>query len=235
MTAAQAAPTNGSTDSGGWPAPRADAGRTGATADDGPLPYANTSWTASNSGRDPWVGDPVGPATTADGTVFLSTRSDTSEFFGYENRTGLYALNDSTGETEWRVNATFGPPVAAAGYVFASERPVHLDDGDQYGNVTALDPSTGERAWTSDVRGTVLAYADGRLIVGEERSDTLYALDAEDGSTLWETGVEESVYLEDEVAVGEDAVYVTSGTDPYPIENAAKTVTALAVTDGSRL
>lgn len=260
--------------SDGWPSPRADAGRTGATSDDGPLPHANTSWEASSSGRDPWgpavtgdsvvmaytgedrpngvvesydaatgetewrqenLGDPVGPATTANDTVFVATLSDNlGEFIGAENRTGLYALNASTGETEWRVNATFGPPVVADGRLFASERPSDLDHGDGYGNVTAVDPSTGERVWTSNVRGKVLAYADGRLVVGDERSDTLYALDAEDGSLRWRTGVEESAYLEDRVAATGETVYVTNGTDPYPIENVPKAVTAFAADDGSR-
>lgn len=275
--AAQVAPANGSEAGEGWPSPRAGAGRTGATSDDGPLPYANTSWGASGSGNDYWgpvvagesvvmaytgedrpngvvesyesstgetewtrtsVGDPVGPATTANGTVFVATASQNlGEFPGAENRTGLYALDAATGEVDWRVNSTFSPPVADDGRIYVSERPyAPLGTGAQYGNVTAIEPSTGERAWTSDVRGKVLAYADGRLVVADEPSDTLYALDAEDGSTVWTTGVDEPVHLYDAVAATGDAVYVTGGEDPtFLREDTAKTVRAFAAGNGSRL
>jgi len=252
----------------GWSAPRADAGHAGVTTDDGPGPYANTSWAQGNTSRGYWspavagdsvvmaytgneypygivesydettgetewvqdaVGDPVGPATTANGSVFVATKSDTREFSGYENRTGLYALDAETGAVDWRLNSTFTAPVVADGTVYTSERSLFaLGPEDDYtGNVTALDPASGDRRWTSDVQGKVLAVADGRVIVGDQAADTLAAVDADDGTLLWRTSVGDDVSVDGEIAVTADAIYAQS-------DAGAGSVVSFDASDGSK-
>lgn len=161
----------------------------------------------------------------------------------FENNSGLYALNATTGEIEWRVNNTFSTPVVADGRVFTSHQS-ESGYGGSYGNVAALDPDTGERLWTSDVQGKVVAYADGRLIVGDEQSETLYALDPDDGSVLWQTSVDGDAFLEGKIAATGDAVYLTNadptqqdeeGIDDPEEEEEEKTVTAYAAADGTQI
>lgn len=162
------------------------------------------------------VGEPVGPPTSINGTVFFAGHENEwkpySEFPEeyYEDRNGLFAIDAEAGTLEWHRNESLSAPVAGDGTLFVSERPRQLNF-DAYGNVTAVDPATGERGWTSDVQGKPLAYADGRLIVGNETDNTLSAVDATDGSLLWQTPVDQEFILHGDVAATDDGVYVTQG------------------------
>ena len=104
---AQTAQTNASNDTDGWPAPRADPGRTGATSDNGPLPYANTSWTASNtSAQIGWEGAP--DPTVTDDTVVMVYTGDRFDPSGI-----VEAYNASSGEVRW-TQTEVGEPVGSA-------------------------------------------------------------------------------------------------------------------------
>lgn len=202
----------------------------------------------ASTGQVEWeqtdLGERRGSAVVEEGNLFVSTVTDFSgEFAGYENRTGLYALNASTGEVDWRINSTFAPPLAANGYVFTNERPFDRRVRDEQGNrnVTAINSTTGERAWTSDVNGQVVAHADGRLFVTDERTDVLYALDSETGSVEWQTTVPEDVYLSGELAAADDTIVLTNYgpprgiTDERQLSEPAKTLYAYNTSDGSAL
>lgn len=208
------------------------------------------SWNAA-SGSERWtqtgIGNAMGSPTLVGDRLYAATvgRSGSGGTGSEESRTGLYALNAPTGAVVWRHNDTFSEPVYADGRLVAS---VYEDATATYPwearnsgveRVTALGPETGNHLWTTNVSGSVLAAANGSVIVGSEADDTLYALDVDDGSIRWRATVETDVALDDSVAATGDSVFLVSQPrtydeldDPTRAEN--PTLSAYSMVDGSK-
>ncbi|GGN95959.1 PQQ-binding-like beta-propeller repeat protein [Haloarcula pellucida] len=134
-----------------------------------------------------------GVPAVADGTVFISSSQ------------GLYALDAATGEQQWTGTTSDFPPVVGDGSVYVVR-------GE---NVAALDQATGEEQWRTDaeydIRSTPVV-ADGRVFV-RRYPDSVHAIDAADGTELWEAEPGEANYIQ--LAVADDTLYVPTGTDFY--------------------
>ncbi|MHB9286830.1 PQQ-binding-like beta-propeller repeat protein [Halobacteriales archaeon Cl-PHB] len=274
------------TNDSNWDAPRADDGRSGARADDGPGPNGTFAWSAASDGtfnsgvvadgqsvyaawngpdypagvvrsmklhsglerrRTTEVGNPLGSPTVDGDRLYVATVGAPDREFDRlaESQTGMYALNASTGDVVWRHNETFSEPVLTddrlVTSVYAAEDASHTWEARESGgeSVTALAPETGNRTWTTNVSGSVLAAANGTVYVGSEAEDTLSALPLEDGSVQWQTSVADDTVLDDSVAATADSVYLGSQQRTFdewtqPEGTQDPTMTAYAATDGEK-
>lgn len=134
-----------------------------------------------------------GVPAVADGTVFFPTSQ------------GMYALDAATGDQQWTGTTSDFPPVVGDGSVYVV----------QGENVAALDQATGEEQWRTDAEYDIRStptVADGRVFV-RRYEGKVHAIDAEDGTELWEAEPGEASYTP-LVAAG-DTLYVPTGTDTY--------------------
>jgi outer membrane protein assembly factor BamB len=129
-------------------------------------------WSRAMPGAAPRTNS-VSYAVIALGRVFVTVQ---------ETGTHLYALNASTGATDWSVNLGgslgFGTPAYDGRRVFA----VNYD-----GVVTAFVASTGHELWTTDLAGAVTAPPtayDGVLYISGDAGE-MYAMSEADGRILW--------------------------------------------------
>ncbi|MFB6106786.1 MAG: PQQ-binding-like beta-propeller repeat protein [Halobacteriaceae archaeon] len=208
------------------------------------------SWNAA-TGEERWertnVGNPMGSPTVGGDRLYLAAVGAPDPEFGHleERRTGMYSLNATTGDVVWRQGETFSEPVYTDGRLVASvyavenaSYPREARDGGVE-SVTALDPETGDRIWTTNVSGTVLAAANGTVYVGSEAEDVLYALDVDDGSVRWRASVASDAVLSDSVAATGNAVYLVTRRRSFdesesPEGSEHPTVTAYAAADGDK-
>jgi outer membrane protein assembly factor BamB len=154
-----------------WPQSRANAGRTGATGDEGALPYPETAWVVqyeSLQGTDGFTrGGPAAAPTVANGTVYLprwtgSYAAGHSLAIDHGHRGMIVARNATTGEVLWTrtgreetemhgIGRATGPPAVSNGTVYVStEDDLQSPDPDaldENGGLVALDAETGETRW----------------------------------------------------------------------------------------
>jgi outer membrane protein assembly factor BamB len=101
------------------------------------------------------------------------------------------ALEATTGAMRWRREIGFellGDPVVDGSTLYASAVTTQ-EPGGEAGLLEALDVRTGEMRWKQalDARPSMVATADGRVFVmSGQFSGRLLALDARDGSVVWE-------------------------------------------------
>lgn len=198
---------------------------------------ANDAATGETRWRQANVGEPVGPPSVHDGSVYVATAGPESrEFPDSVNTSGLYSLDAETGEIEWRQNATITEPVVAEDTIFTSLRDDDSVD-EPYRNVTALDPDTGERVWTADVHGKPAGYANDTLYVTENESNTVYALDPATGELRWRTDVADDALFDNGFAVTDSVFLYTNADrdDPIGEPKPKKTVYAHSARDGERV
>jgi outer membrane protein assembly factor BamB len=214
---------------GTWPMFGANAARTGATADRGPVGPLTTRWTF----QAPFALD--GPVVAA-GSIYVVSPAGVVYAVDAENgqqrwtfnlgtvATGIYpypaiagntlyvasaahgvvsALDTGDGSVRWTYetgSAVSASPLVVDGMVFVAA-------GD--GAVYALDAETGARRW-SLAAGTIPnpsspVHAAGRIYVGDG-AGTLVALDAASGATIWTQPLGQTVR---NAAVVGGAVFVT--------------------------
>ncbi|WP_062212976.1 serine/threonine-protein kinase [Streptomyces sp. NBRC 109706] len=107
---------------------------------------------------------------------------------------------------------------------------VYVGGGDRL--VYALNAADGERKWAAGDRpGTIPAVADGRVLVADraEYSPTVLALDAGDGSELWNARPGEQVGFTvdgNHPVVHDDLVYVATATHLLALDTATGTYPA---------
>lgn len=198
-----------------WTTFRGNSGRTGATAASGPGPNATTEWTFDMDGGM-YTAEPV----VADGTMYLAvtTAHTPSESEGYvaaydpEERatvwkregisrpgtptlgdgtvyfqtygsedadaSGFFAVDSESGETKWHESDSFGlsDSLVADGRLFAK----------RFGDACQLDPETGDVLWKTEGVSGGMCHADGTLFYGGG-----IALNADDGSVLWDASDDE--------------------------------------------
>lgn len=132
--------------------------------------------------------------TVANGTVYVNLQTTETK--------NLYALNASNGAKLWEVPAgamdgSF--PAVAYGHVYAV-----VGEG-----FSALDASTGNTVWSSSINSLVGSpvVGDGIVYISSASSDSVYALNAMNGSGVW------TRYLFGErLSVWGSFVYVSHGT-----------------------
>jgi len=118
----------------------------------------------------------------ADGRAFVPTASTTSDTAGRE---ALYAVDDSTGEVDWR----YVPPAAEFGWTFppaSADGTVYLA-ALEYG-VVALDAASGTVEWTAEIPANgPPTVANGRLFVSTEaeQRSSIVALSLSNGEEVW--------------------------------------------------
>lgn len=124
----------------------------------------------------------------------------------------LHALDAASGDEEWTADAqnwVWGSPALGDGTVYF---------GDIDGNIYAVSAQTGEPQWSATAAGAIqssLLYDDGVVYVtsgqtdgdAEERIGELMALDAQDGSVLWQRETDAPVFSAP-VLVGDAVVIV---------------------------
>lgn len=124
----------------------------------------------------------------------------------------LHALDAASGNEEWTADAenwVWGSPALGDSMVFF---------GDIDGNIYAVSAQTGEPQWSVTANGAIqssLLYDDGVVFVTsgqtdgdeEERVGELMALDAQDGSILWQRETDAPVFSAP-VLVGDAVVVV---------------------------
>ncbi|WP_266078484.1 outer membrane protein assembly factor BamB family protein [Haladaptatus caseinilyticus] len=198
-----------------WSSDRADSGRTGATNDAGPSPYAAEDWNTSFDARAESV-----PA-VADGTAYVSVTTNVEL-----PATGrIIAYDTEAGEERWtssKVGAARGSPAVADGVVYVATRGTSADGYENYGGLHALDAETGDVEWR------VKNAPDGSPIVAD---DTVYvggtAYNAETGEELW-TAPGEIIGVVDGTAYAKNDTSVMSldAEDGTPKWNAQMPATA---------
>ncbi|WP_435151993.1 PQQ-binding-like beta-propeller repeat protein [Haladaptatus sp. DFWS20] len=197
-----------------WPMRRGNAGRTGATTDNGPGSNVTTNW-SFDMGGGMFGSEPVVGEERVYLAVTTSHTPSTSE--------GYVAAYDLAGNELWKRDGisrpetptlgdgtlyfdTYGAEDADSTGFFAldsetGETKWHkaasagfggalVADGGLYckvmGDAYKIDPETGDVVWqTADVGGGI-CYADGTLFYGDR-----VALSADDGSVLWDVSEDE--------------------------------------------
>jgi outer membrane protein assembly factor BamB len=155
----------------------------------------------AGTGNKLWVasepdGLAAGGLAVADGVVYTATLIDHS----------LHAYDAATGEPLWTFQATGGVSVPT---IFEGVTYLNAD-----GDVCALDAKTGTELWSVSVgfsSDTGLSLSNNLLYLGTNDSRVV-ALDAEDGSTVWETD-DPSGSVVSTPAVVDGVLYVGSNDD----------------------
>jgi len=126
----------------------------------------------------------------------------------------LWAINGSDGSVKWKFDdgsgrGTGSPPTVKDGTVYFGT----VKAGSTQGNtVFAVDAATGNKQWEfnstpeGDIRSSP-AVANGKVFFGSN-NENVYALDASDGTRLWNFSTGDSV--ESSPAVADGVVYVGS-------------------------
>lgn len=173
-------PGEGRESSDGWTGPRSGPGRTGATDDNGPTPYATEDRKMDLEGSTYNV-EPL----IADGVLYLAvtTANDPTENKGY-----VAAYDPETGDRLWKQTDLPGPKSPSIGdgrLYFAARVPGLPDNGE--GGFYALDGDTGERAWsrTDYPRWASPVVTEDRVYTANDEG--AYALDPATGDTVWKT------------------------------------------------
>ncbi|MFH5801204.1 PQQ-binding-like beta-propeller repeat protein [Haladaptatus sp. CMAA 1911] len=201
--------------SGTWTMPRGNPGRTGATTDPGPGSNVTTEWSFDMNGgmhtAEPvvdngtvylavttahtpsvskgyvaafdleqkttvWKHDGIsrpGTPTISGDTVFFNTGgSEDAE------ASGFFALDSNSGEQKWHKSASAGLSNA-----LVADGRLYVDIS---GSIAQLDPSTGDSIWTTDGVDGTACYIDGIILTADG-----VALQANDGSVLWDVSADE--------------------------------------------
>ncbi len=153
------------------------------------------------------------------GDVIRSTPSvvDGRVFFG-SNDNHLYALDAATGVELWKFDTgewvQYSPTVGGGRVYFGA--PAH---GDR--RVHAVDAATGEVAWVAEhpfpmgANHTPAVIGDRVYASGAEYGQ-FYALNADDGETIWQAEV--GGYVESSPTVGDGIVYLTVANRAYAFD-----------------
>lgn len=183
-----------------------------------------TPFTSADEEEGAGVGIWSNPAVDRErGLVFVGT-GNTYEPPQAELSNSVVALDLDDGSVAWATQFTdpdvwsMGHPGGLDADVGAGPNLWGIDDrdvvgaGDKRGDYYALDRDTGEVVWMADMtEGSILggvigtsAHGDGRIYVGSNVGDpetnsptgsaAVVALDDQDGSILWETEIEGSIY-----------------------------------------
>lgn len=133
------------------------------------------------------------------------------------NMGGIYALNLSNGSYRWNIDFASGmltDPTVSGNALYVM---------DWSGNIYSLDTKTGKTNWSCNTGlSTVLSSTSGAQrpgsvsvadgVVYNTALNKIVAVDAQKGTVLWSKTVDQSLFFNSPVAVG-DSVYVTSHTE----------------------
>lgn len=177
-----------------------------------PKPYSNKNWAQAGGnqyhvmqhlslGDNPkkiWSKD-IGDDSNSRRSIVSMPVVENGVVYAMDSMAKVSAYNAQTGKKIW--DRKFSEPgetenISYGGGVTAGPDALYITNG--YGHVAALDKSSGEQIWISKLavpmRGAP-TYADGRLFALTHDNQT-YALNAEDGRTLWnEVGISENAGL----------------------------------------
>jgi outer membrane protein assembly factor BamB len=156
----------------------------------------------------------LGPV-VRDGTVYVG--SETGVFRALDPEDGTQRWKFDTGASFFFGTGTRYSPLVADDTVFTVSGNRSGAHGDQFA-VYALNARTGEKRWSMSEGFpnflSLLGVAGGRAFVAtsddslSDAGETLYALDAKSGETLWTAEIGDA----DEAAVTPDAAYVAART-----------------------
>jgi outer membrane protein assembly factor BamB len=136
---------------------------------------------------------------------------------------GLQSYSTETGEREWSVETDR----LVTGLSSTPETAVVVDSNSEGGAVVAVEKSTGEQRWRTDVVGETYTHpVVGSEIFVRDNDGTLHALDKESGDRLW-TAESDTTGLYTVPAVREGTVFLP--------DEPSGSVTALATETGERL
>jgi outer membrane protein assembly factor BamB len=154
------------------------------------------------------------PPTVVDGKVVFGDYGVSGGFFSPGKNVSVYSLDASDGSLNSKTSPTAQDGTSAqdrivAPALVAGDR-IFIGTADNL--VFALDADTAQPVWLEPFKAAHSiwgkpAYIDGVIYV-PSLGKTVYALDASDGSVIWEKGVEGSV--SDQVVSNSDLVYVGS-------------------------
>jgi outer membrane protein assembly factor BamB len=150
--------------------------------------------------------------TTLDGSIASHPVLSDGALFVPSFDRQLHALAAESGDELWTADAenwVWGSPALGDGMVYF---------GDIDGNIYAVSAQTGEPQWSATANGAIqssLLYDEGVVYVTsgqtdgdeEERTGELLALDAQDGSMLWQRETDAPVFSAP-VLVGDEVVIV---------------------------
>lgn len=149
--------------------------------------------------------------TIVDDTIYIATREE------------LYALDAETGDENWRFNqieGCVGSPSVADSVVFIGDNNA----------VYAIDGTTGEEQWRFEPRysvcrsvtvlhGTIFAISETTRTTHEglnsPQNSIIYAIDAENGTTQWESSYSDAIISPPTLAQG--TLFVGGGGSVYAI------------------
>ncbi|WP_460366998.1 PQQ-binding-like beta-propeller repeat protein, partial [Actinocorallia lasiicapitis] len=165
---------------------------------------------ATASGGTPTAAPAAGaePRWTRSGTkYYLAIQGDTVLSMDPE---GMVALDLAEGTPLWdRTADSFYPPKARDGRVYVVE---------SSDTVSALDPRTGEKLWSAELRGQKAEHlyplTPGLLAVSD-KANTLYGFDASRGKRLWSFASGEALHVPWEYARGTVLAVAFVGTWPF--------------------
>lgn len=179
-TAAQERTAKDTTDTSSWTTARSNSKRTGAINENGPNPFATTSWKMDLDGSM-FSKEPV----VANGFVYLPVTTDdtSSESEGY-----IGAYDIETGDQVWKESDLPSPKTPAISdemLYFATN--ISEADEENRGGFYALDIENGETRWsrTNFLKWTSPIVTVDRIYTSNREG--AYALNSMTGETIWKT------------------------------------------------
>lgn len=237
---------NGTSNS--WTTSRGNAGRTGATTDNGPSSNVTTEWSFDMDGgmhtTEPIIDNgivylavsTVQSPSSSNGYVAAYDIKKKATVWKHDNisRPGTPTLGNDTiyfgtyGSEDANSTGFFALDSTSGEVKWRKSTPANISDplfadGQLFvstsGGVSQLNPNTGEVIWTTNGINSSACYADGKLFCGEG-----VALNANDGSVLWD------------VSGAKDKLQTIMNGTVYSVHNGnggKPAIKARAVTDGS--
>jgi alcohol dehydrogenase (cytochrome c) len=160
-------------------------------------PFAKTNWLMGFDEKGRPIRTP-GIVPTKEGTLVFPGNQGATNWYSpsYSPRTGLFYI------PVWENGSTIyfkdkEPPAFHSGQSFYGLWPKILEGEDSFSAIRAIDPRTGEKKWdyrltAPSTEAGVLTTA-GNVLFSGGRDGAFYALDARDGTLLWETNLGPSV------------------------------------------
>jgi alcohol dehydrogenase (cytochrome c) len=161
-------------------------------------PFAKVNWATGFDEKGRPIRAP-GIEPTKQGTLVYPGNQGATNWYNpsFSPRTGLFYIPtwENSSSTYMKVTE---PPEFADDKSFTGDRPKGGATGDDvYSTIRAIDPQTGEKKWdhrlaAPSTEAGILTTASDLLFSGG-RDGAFYALDARDGTLLWETNLGPSV------------------------------------------
>ncbi len=166
-------------------------------------PFVKVNWMTGFDERGRPMKTPAAASTSRTGTLIFPGNQGATNWYNpsYSPRTGLFYIptwvdyssfyvKQDADYVEGQLYSGGGPKTTTAPITSGPFN--YRKEGEQYGAIRAIDPTTGEKKWDfrmDDVTDAGILTTATDLLFSGGREGYFYALDARNGSLLWKTAV----------------------------------------------